>query len=351
MKKPDLKSFKTIAIVQTAFLGDTALTLYLCQAIKNYHPKCNLILVCTPQTAGLVTCSTAVDNVISYDKRGVRKGYDGIKFLANELNFLGAECIIAPHRSLRTGLMAFLSDSDYNVGFNTSTGFFLFNRRIPYIKNFHEVERNYKLLSAFRDYSEILTKDIKVELDIHEADKSYIESKLLFKGITETDEIVCLAPGSVWKTKEWKKEYFVELAVKLKESGYKAILIGGGNDVDLCSEIASESKCESFAGITTMPQTLYLLKLAKLLVTNDSGPTHLAGLVGCNTITIFGPTSPKFGFYPLGTNDKVLEDNSLKCKPCHIHGKNECPVKTHDCMNNVKPETVFNECLKILSVK
>ena len=69
----------------------------------------------------------------------------------------------------------------------------------------------------------------------------------------------------------------------------------------------------------------------------------MAGLTNCPVVTIFGPTSPIFGFAPSGDNDLVIQNNDLKCRPCHIHGLNECPVKNFECMKSIKSEYVFDK--------
>jgi len=348
MKKPILTDFKQIAIIQTAFIGDTALTLYLVQAIKVYHPKSIISFISTPQASGIVSCSKAVDNIISFDKKGERKGLNGIKYIARHLRELNIECVISPHRSLRTTLISKFSKPVFSVGFNISAFSFLYSKGINYIKNIHEVERNYLLLSAFEDYNSINTRNIKIELDIHEGDKSFVESTLMFHNVMTDRNLVILAPGSVWATKRWNEEYYSSLAQKLVEKGYGVVLTGSSQDIELCNIISNKTQVLNLAGKTTFPQTFHLLSLASLVITNDSAPTHLAGIAGCPCIVIYGPTSPEFGFSPLGKRDIIIENKELKCKPCHIHGLNKCPVKTHECMVSITPEMVFEKAIMIL---
>jgi heptosyltransferase-2 len=163
------------------------------------------------------------------------------------------------------------------------------------------------------------------------------------------DTIVAIAPGSVWATKRWKQEYFAQLSILINDSGFKAVMIGSKDDSKLCKEIATKSNSLSIAGKATIPQTISFLQMAKALITNDSAPTHFAGLAGCPCITIFGPTSPLFGFAPRGKHDVIMQDDSLKCKPCRIHGSKKCPIGTHECMVNIKPDMVFSELKRVLN--
>jgi heptosyltransferase-2 len=91
-----------------------------------------------------------------------------------------------------------------------------------------------------------------------------------------------------------------------------------------------------------------IIKFSSLVITNDSSPTHFASIFNIPTITIYGPTSPSFGFYPLADNSIVIEKMSVKCRPCSIHGKNKCPQKHFECMKNINPEIVFENVKKLL---
>lgn len=347
MPKPSINDFKHICIIQTAFLGDVVLTLPLAQAIKNFNPNIQISFVSTPVAAGVTISAKAIDYIVTYDKRGIRRGYDGIKFLSQHLRSQEVDCIISPHRSLRSTLVALLTGARYSVGFDRASLALLYKRRVKYIKPKHEIERNLDLLKAFSDYESIIKSRSKVEIEVHDGDKSFIESRLIQSKITDNSKLIALAPGSVWETKRWKEYHFANLAGMLRSEGYSVVAIGAEEDKDLCKRIIGENGL-NFAGKLTIPQTLHLLSLASVLVTNDSAPTHFAGLMGTKTITIFGPTSPIFGFGPLGEKDISLELSDLKCKPCSIHGGKQCPIKTHECMENLHPDQVIEAMKKII---
>lgn len=349
MSKASLLDFNNIAIIQTAFLGDVVLTLYLAQAIKDFHHTSVLTFVTTPLGSTVASVSKAIDNIITYDKKGLQKGFDGIKRVSQMLQERNIECIIAPHRSLRTSVLTFLSNPKFSVGFNKNAFSILYSRRIKYLKHYHEIERNLSLLNAFNIKEPGSYSSIIIDLDIHEADKTYVETKLKFNNLEENRKLIAIAPGSVWLTKKWLEEYFIEVINKFNELDFNAILLGSQQDFDVCQRISNKTNSINFSGEMTIPQVIHLLTKTQLLITNDSAPTHLAGLVKCPTLTIYGPTSPIFGFYPRGQFDKSVEIDSLKCKPCAIHGSNECPMKTHSCMKDLKPEIVFNNAIEILN--
>ncbi|HYF02292.1 MAG TPA: glycosyltransferase family 9 protein [Patescibacteria group bacterium] len=338
---PELGSFKNIAVVQTAFLGDVALVLPFAQLLKNSIPEANISLITTPAAAMMARCATALQNVIAYDKRGKHSGFSGIRTFAHELERYGFDCVIAPHKSFRTSLLVRLLKPRFSVGFKNAAGSFLYSQKVGYPSHLHEIDRNFTLLKGFKNGEEFLKKGApEVNVKIAPEDESAIAELLQKKGLYGAEIIIALAPGSVWETKRWRVEHFKSLSEELLKKRLQVILVGSKEDAEMCQEIAGATAAVNLCGETTLPQTLALLRRISAIVSNDSAPTHLAGLVQCPVITIFGPTSPIFGFAPRGKNDRVVQNEELRCRPCEIHGGKRCPIGTHDCMKSVMPQTV-----------
>ena len=343
-KKYSITEFNKIAIIQTAFIGDVALTLPLVDSIKEKNPNAEIIFVTTPQPAELASLSENVSRVISYDKKGLNEGLRGIKFISQLLNEVNVDCIISPHRSLRSSLLTFFAKPEFSVSFNKSALSLIYDKRINYKLHLHEIERNFSLLSSFSDEFKFVDLN-QVKLEIQNEDKDYIDS--LLSKLDNIKKNIILAPGSIWLTKRWLPEYFRELIINYQDL-YNVILIGSKKDIDLCNEISLDTNAKNFAGLTSFAQSIYLLSKSALLITNDSSPTHLAGLTNCPTLTIYGPTSPNYGFYPRAEKSISIAKDDLKCHPCHIHGKNICPIKTFDCMKQITPELIINGANNII---
>lgn len=348
-KLPELKKFKRIAIIQTAFLGDVALVLYLSEKIKRINSDIELTLVTTPSAATFANYANSIDHVITFDKRILNSGWKGIKVIAKNLRNLKIECILSPHRSFRTTLLTRLAKPDYSVGFDKNALSLLYSKRIKYLLGKHEIERNDSLLNAFDDTNDFIHLSFDVELEIPDDDKSFIENKLLNKGILHNSKnLIAIAPGSVWATKRWLPSSYKELCGMIIENGYMPLIIGSQEDKKIADLIIAGTEAKSLCGETTLIQLIYLLSLCKLIITNDSAPTHLAGLAKCPVITIYGATIPEFGFSPRGKHSRSIGVEGLKCRPCAIHGGNECPIKTFDCMTKLKPDYVYQNVLEII---
>ncbi|MGB9770876.1 MAG: glycosyltransferase family 9 protein [Candidatus Kapaibacteriota bacterium] len=340
-----ITNYNKIAIINTAFIGDVVLSFFLCQSIKNIQPDSKLYFVATPKVKDLLTLVTSIDVPILYDKKNIDKGFNGIINIANRLKKEKVELILSPHRSLRTSLITYLAKPKLSVSYQTSSFSFLYKQRVPYLFKSHEIERNLELLGIFSDFQ----KGDQLPDIIIEFPKTVIEKVVSLINLNHLKRnIVVIAPGSIWKTKQWIKEGFIFVASELIKMKCEVILIGSDEDFRLCEEISIKTGAKNFAGRTNLAESLYILKNSHLLITNDSSPTHLATIVKCPTITIYGPTIPEFGFYPRAPNSKIVQIEGLECKPCSIHGYNKCPLRHHRCMSGIQPERVLSFAIEML---
>ncbi len=345
--------YSRFAIIQTAFLGDIALTLPLADAIRNVHPTAEIHFITTPAGAQITACSESIDFTHVFDKRNAHRSVAALKGFADTLSHFSIDCVLSPHRSLRSTLLMHFIHPAISVGYTTNTLAILYSKRIHYPIHLHEVERNLSLLGVFDETSNVaLAKAQRPRIRIEENDSlAVLQTVANIRGKNSGSALIVLAPGSVWPTKRWKDEYFVETAQLLQRKGYTCIYVGGKEDEHLCSRLARLSGSVSLAGKTSIAQTLALLQQCGALITNDSAPTHLGWIAGCPTLTIYGPTSPMFGFSPRGEQDFSIENSTIECRPCSIHGAKECPLGTHVCMNSITQLMVYRAVLDMLDEK
>jgi heptosyltransferase-2 len=348
-----LNAYSTIAVIQTAFLGDVALSLFFLEELRACAPHARILFVTTPASASLAGCSTSIDEVIVFDKRGADSGVGGMVRLSALLKKRGVDLVFGLQRSLRTSVVARLCGARTGVGFKNAAASWLYSHRVEWNLGVHETQRNHALLSVFDD-----TLDAVVPMSIPALQTSLqgMPDDALaqeFSGSTNAGQkYIVLAPGSVWATKRWPEEHWITLATKLVHSGHKVFVLGGAGDQLLCARIAGAAGAMSVSAedtALTLPQSLRRIQQADLVVTNDSAPTHLAALAGTRTLTIYGSTIPGFGFGPRGSGDRIVENESLSCRPCGIHGRRECPLGTLECLQSISAEQVFDVCCSMIA--
>jgi heptosyltransferase-2 len=333
-----------ILVVQTAFLGDAVLTLPMIQFLKDRFKDSLLDVLCIPSTSELFSYSPFVNDVIIYDKKGIHKSFKSIFEIARFIKERNYTKIYSPHRSFRTAVIIYLTKIKSTFGFDNSSLKYVYKHLVHYDKNIHEVARNLKLagFEVIEDNWKILPQ-VRVPTDAKNKIEKLIGNK--------KEKIAAVAPGSVWQTKVYPKEYFSKITEYLIKHGYFVYFIGGKEDQTLCEILQSEhpENSSSTAGNFSIIESIALLKNCSVLVTNDSAPTHLAMIADIPTLTIYCSTIPDFGFYPYNSQSNVISFDALKCKPCGIHGKNKCPIKTFDCGFNLHPDLINAKLYQILS--
>jgi len=159
-----------------------------------------------------------------------------------------------------------------------------------------------------------------------------------------------LVPGAKHATKRWIKDGFVEVGKRLwQEDQIGIVVLGSDEEKALVQEvvggIGDGAKQACGLGLRQMAS---VLAACKAVVTNDSGPMHLATAVGTPVMALFGPTVEAFGFFPLGDKNVVLQ-RDLSCRPCSLHGTGECPEGHFKCMREIAPEEVIRAVRSVLS--
>lgn len=318
-------------VIQTAFLGDVVLTTPLLAALAARHGPVDVVT--TPHGASLLETHPAVRTVLPYDKRGIDRGWPGVRTLAERLRRERYARAYLPHRSLRTAALAFLARIPSRIGFSGGWSF-LYTESLPKPRTGHEADR---LLALAKQppgaYPPLLRPTAE---DQRKADE------LLADAGPNPGPFVGLAPGSIWGSKRWP--YYAELAARLANRVGVAV-VGGVDDVALGTAIVaavgrSGGRAVNSCGKLTLRQSAALIGRAQLLVTNDSAPLHLATAMGTPCVALFGPTVTAFGFGPVRAGDIALGVEGLLCRPCSAHGPRECPLGHHRCMRELTVEAV-----------
>jgi heptosyltransferase II len=328
-------------VIQTSFLGDTVLTTPLLAQLANRGP---VDVVTTPASAALLANHPAVRAVIVYDKRGGDRGIRGLLRLARRLRASRYDVALLAQGSWRSAVLALLAGIPSRIGFTSSTGRWLYTKRVPYRDDLHHAAR--LLMLARPNGREPLPEELRPTLAPGDAERSAVNALLAQHAVQPGQPLVALAPGSVWATKRWP--YYPELA-RLLASRARLVVIGSGADAPFAQAIlAAEPSAIDATGRLSLLASAELIGRCGVVVTNDSAPLHLASAMGTPTVAIFGPTVPGFGFGPLSPRASVVGRDTLPCRPCDRHGPQRCPLGHHRCMRDILPALVAERALTLL---
>ena len=314
-------------IIQTAFIGDVILATPIIEKLHKFYPDSQIDFLLRKGNENLLRNHPYVSNLLIWDKKKEKKKnmFRIIKLIRNKKY----DYVINLQRFTSTGIITAFSKGKIKVGFNKNPFSFLFTRKIKHeIGNGkHEVERNIETITEITDESTFNPK-------LYPTDEDYqIVSQFKMR------PYICIAPTSVWFTKQFLAEKWVELINKT-DSKYHIYLIGGPDDKAACDKIISESNNKNvtnLCGELSLLQTSALMANSSMNYVNDSAPMHMSSAMNAPTTAVFCSTVPEFGFGPLSKNSKIIEtEEQLDCRPCGLHGYKDCPKGHFKCATTIE---------------
>ena len=310
-----------ILIIQTAFLGDVILATSVVSELKNKFPNANIDFLLKKGNESLLANNPKLNSVFTFDKSTGK--WKSIIRLIRQFRKEKYDLVINLHRFASSGIIAGLSGGKKRYGFKKNPFSFLYTKKFDHTigNGTHEVERNLSLLQEFN-----VSKKNCPELFPSDADKQHVQKY-------KTNEYYCIAPTSVWFTKQMPTHKWIELINSLPVSS-SIYLLGAPSDNVYCQKLLNESNAKnvvSLCGELSLLQSAALMKDATRNYVNDSGPLHLASSVNAKVTAFFCSTVPDFGFGPLSDDYETKEVANLDCRPCGLHGHQSCPKGHFKC--------------------
>ncbi|MBU1652792.1 hypothetical protein KKA00_11260, partial [bacterium] len=186
-------------MIQTAFIGDVVLVIPLLKALHDLWPDALLDAMVRPPAESLLETLPFMRDVISYDKYGKDRGLRGFLRQARQLKRRSYDLSLLPHRSLRSGMLAWLAKIPRRIGFNRGGGKFFHTDKVDYPSDLHEIERNISLLQPLG-----VKPEIAPPLVLSTGD----DVKRVDEFVGGHTRLIALAPGSVWFSKRWPEDNY-----------------------------------------------------------------------------------------------------------------------------------------------
>jgi heptosyltransferase-2 len=322
-----------ILIIQTAFLGDVVLATALVEKLHAYYPEAKLDFLLRKGNEALLRDHPLLRQVLIWNKQEGK--YKSLLQLLKQVRAEQYDLVVNVQRFGATGILTAFSGARQTVGFEKNPFSRLFTRRYVHDveSGTHEVERNHLLIAGLTDGNPAKPKLYPSPIDFAKVEQH------------KQQPYICMAPTSVWFTKQYPQEQWVTL-IKSIDPIYKIYLLGSPADKAHCDEIISQSQhahVENLCGQLSLLQSAALMRDAVLNYVNDSGPMHLASALDAPTCAIYCSTVPRFGFGPLASFAHVVErEEPLYCRPCGLHGYKACPQGHFKCAREIRNEQLLS---------
>lgn len=344
-------NFKTIPnkilIRSVNWIGDAVMTLPAIGVIREFFPSAEITILANPLVSELFRVHPWVDRVITFDRKGLHKGVLGRLRLAAEIRQQHFDLAIILPNSLDAALIPWLARIPVRLGKTGDGRSLLLTGRFPKNLQPTAVHQSLNYLAIVAHFGITGVEKQQLLVTTEDEDRS-VAQKLAEHGVNADDFLLGINPGATYgSAKRWYPERFASVAARIvKETGAKVVITGGAGETAIAADIEKElsGSCVNLAGKTTVRELMALLKRVNLLITNDSGPMHLAAALGTPLVAIFGSTDHTTTF-PLSDRAVVVREPA-PCAPCM---KRECPTD-HVCMLSVTVDRVVNEALRLVGV-
>lgn len=354
MSERNAKRIERIVVRGTNWVGDAVMTVPALREIRRLFPAANITLATRSWARGLFAEADFLDDFQVHDGSGLRSVVQQVR----EWRKRNFDLAVLFPNSLETALVASLARVPLRIGYATDGRQALLTHPLdlPEWRNSkHEVFYYLKIVAEL----EWLVKREQTFLDmqpdgslaVSEARKSAARVFLRARGVGTSNgrALVALCPGSVnSRAKRWPTERYAALGDKLiDELGAEVVLIGSAAEAEVSGVVSGQmrNKPVVLSGQTDLAELVAILSQVDLLVTNDTGPAHIASALERPTLVIFGPTNPLTTrpFSPFGEIVRQPPD----CAPCMLR---DCPID-HRCMTAITPDEVFERARILLSVE
>lgn len=352
MSESNAKHIERIVVRGTNWVGDAVMTVPALRQLRRIFPKAQITLATRSWAQGLFADADFLDDLQVHDRSGLRSVVKQVRQWRKR-NFDLA--VIFPN-SLETALVASLARVPLRIGYATEGRQALLTHplALPDWRNSkHEVFYYLKIVAELewlikRENTFLLTEP-DGSLEVSAARKSAARAFLRAHGVENGvgTRLVALCPGSInSRAKRWPAERYAALADQLVDQlGVNILLVGSAAEAEVSEEVRTKMRNQPvvLTGSTELAELVAVLSLVDLLVTNDTGPAHIASALGRPTLVIFGPTNPLTTrpFSPYGEIVREPPD----CAPCMLR---DCPID-HRCMTAITPDDLFERARTLLA--
>lgn len=343
-----LNKFSKILIVKLNMLGDTVCFLPTILAIRKGFPNAHLTLLTTNVGKEIIECGELVDTIWVAELNDIKTIPGFFRWLRSVKERKFDVAVASSDSSSFLSLLFFLSSIPIRAGFSNPKLSFLYNRKVPFTKDFTHTELN--LMIARRLGLEIESIKPPMDLLISETENVKAVALLRRNGIKKNDRFIVFHVGSNKPSRRWPIERFAEVVNGLtrRQHELQFVCIGGNQENELVSRlwsIVKEDHIINLCGKTSTKQLIHIVSLSDLFVGHSSGPLHVAYMLGIPTVSLWGASSlPIWG--PTWEKEKhVCIKSDIECLGCE---QEICPKGTLECMERISADEVIKAILQLL---
>jgi heptosyltransferase-1 len=354
----DHGQLQKILILRLSAVGDVIRTLPAVKALKERYPASFITWIVEEPSQALIESQPEIDEVILFPRKRWSKGIKSLRRMWGTIREMRElitglwkrrfDVVLDFHGILKSGLLSYLSGSPKRIGYDRNSakeGNYLFSNikvKLPK-ERISRFRRNLALLRGMG----LEVKEFRYKLHIPSKDRAYVESFFKASSASLTRPLIAIHPGTSQKAvfKRWMPDQYSQLADRLiREVNATVLFTWGDGEFEWVEGIRKEMREPSLLGPKTdsLTQLGEVYRHCDLYIGGDTGPMHVASLMGIPAVVIYGPTDP-IENEPFGHHIKVRKE--VGCNPCHRYACKELV-----CIKAISADDVFKATKEILSL-
>ena len=335
---------RSILVYAPSWIGDAVMSLGALRSLKRAYPESRLTVFAKPWVEELYEGCEAVDDTLQYHP-GESSGVRGLLRTARMLRDAKFDLAVLFPNSFRAAAIVWVAGIPERWGYaHDGRGLLLTNPIAPAPRPFGR-HQAYYYLDLLRHLG-VETGQPDNHLNLTEPMRAKAVELLGNRNGHDGRALVGIHAGATnSRAKRWIPERYAEVCDRLAAShNARIVVLGGPGEQSIAEEIQSHLKSPSvnLAGKTSLGELMGLVGSLSILISNDSGPMHVASALGVPTVAVFGPTDER-ETGPLSPRARVVRQH-VECSPCLLK---ECPID-HRCMDRVTVEDVYGASAELL---
>jgi heptosyltransferase-2 len=325
------------------WVGDAVLAIPAMKAIRDHFNESEITLLVRPWVAGLFTSAPFIDKVWSESRPSTVGDWTRI---TRDIRARAFDVALVLPNSFESALMMFLGRVPERIGYATDGRRLMLTNAISRDDEpKHQVYYYLELLKAF-SASAVIDRRYSIEIQATEEERARARKLLRGEGIPAGGKFLVLNPGAAYgSAKRWYDDRFADTADTLAgEMGFHVAIVGSLGERPIAEQIRARmrSRTAVLNGQTSLETLIGVLAESSLMITNDSGPMHIAAALGVPTVAVFGSTDERVTS-PYGARTSIVK-HPVECSPCLLR---VCPID-HRCMNGVTVENVCRAARELM---
>jgi len=349
-----MKQYKNILVNALVNLGDVVLTTSAIALLKKAYPQAKITMLVKPVVREAVENNPLIDEVMVFQYQAKENSIGKMVRMVKDIKSRHFDLSISFDRKLRPALLCWLAGIPTRVGPDKvfddkpSKVTWLYTDVMHIAHDLDVTLQAETYQTIVREFTGI--KDHAEPVFARITDGAEKKAEELFSRLPKAEKRIALCVKGTFELKTWPKEYFVEVVDALaKHYDAAFFIVGAPNDREYADEViaAMHHPVMNFCGETTLVDLAAIIRKSDLLITVDTGATHIAATTGVKMVTVYGCTSPE-RWHPINKNAIVLTSRE-PCCPCSVRAE-DCPSSPRpNCLWHIQPDSVLKKCVALLN--